>query len=104
MYSVEYLPSAKRDMEEIVSYVANRLGSPQAARRLAEELVDAAESLATMPYRRRVYVPVRQLKREYRALRAGSYLMFYWIEEERRTVVIARVVYGKSDVLARLQI
>lgn len=55
-----------------------------------------------MPYRHAVYVPLKPPAHEYRTVRSGNYLVFYWVEEQRKAVVIARVAYGKADVSARL--
>ena len=102
MYKVEYLPSARGDLADIVSYVAKELKNPRAAARLAEELIAAGDSLANLPYRRRVYAPLRPLTHEYRALRVRNYLLFYWVDEEKSTVTVARVLYEKVDVINRL--
>ena len=50
MYKLEYLPVARKDMLEIVRYISGELQNPDAAARLAVELVDAAESVLTFPY------------------------------------------------------
>ena len=102
MYSIEYLPAALRDLQDIARYIATSLGNPAAARSTTDMIVAATERLAPIPYRHAVYVPLKQLAREYRAIRSGNYLAFYWVEEHRKAVVIARVVYGKADVSARL--
>ena len=47
MYKLEYLPVARKDMLEIVRYIRGELQNPDAADRLAVELVDAAESVLT---------------------------------------------------------
>lgn len=103
MYNVVYLPTAQQDLVEIVTYITRELGNSQAAKRLATELVAVSDSLKNMPYRRRVYVPLRPLAHEYRALRVENYLMFYWVDESAQSVTIARVIYAKSDVLHRLE-
>ncbi len=104
MYRVDYLPIAKRDLVEIARYVAFNLGNPTAAERLSVELVDSIESLSAMPYRRSAYTSIRPLAHEYRSLKVAGYLVLYWIEEEpEQTVVVARVVYGGSDVSKRLR-
>lgn len=55
-------------------------------------------SLCNMPYRRRVYVPLRELGHEFRAIDVGNYLLFYWVEEEpERVVTVARVLFAGSD-------
>ena len=96
-YAVEYLPAAKRDLVEIVSYVSNDLGSPGSARTLAKKLVDGIESLSSLPYRRPVFVPMRPLAHEFRSLRIANYLVFYWVDEPTRTVTVARVLYARAD-------
>ena len=50
MYKLEYLPAAKRDLAEIVRYIAHDLHNPQAADQLAVDLVEAAERAARFPY------------------------------------------------------
>ena len=50
MYKLEYLPVARKDMIEIVRYISRELQNPDAADRLAVELVNAAESVLTFPY------------------------------------------------------
>lgn len=97
MYKVEYLPAARKDMLEIVRYISGELKNPDAADRLAVELVDAAESVLTFPYATPVYQPIRPLKHEYRKILAHNYLMFYWVDEEKKLVTVARVVHAKRD-------
>ena len=97
MYKLEYLPVARKDMIEIVRYISRELQNPDAADRLAVELVNAAESVLTFPYAAPAYQPIRSLKHEYRKILVQNYLMFYWVDEEERLVTVARVVYAKRD-------
>lgn len=97
MYTLEYLPIAKRDMSEIAEYVGVKLSNPTAADNLAEKMVAAAEALVDMPYKCGVYVSPRPLKFEYRKLLVGNYIMFYYIDEDKKIITIARVLYAKRD-------
>lgn len=98
VYRVEVLPSARRDVIDAARYMAQTLGSPQAAARFLDLFEERASSLRDMPYRRRVYVPLRRLGHEFRAIDVGSYLLFYWVEEEpERVVTVARVLLAGSD-------
>lgn len=97
MYKLEYLPVARKDMLEIVQYISQKLQNPDAANRLAVELVNAAEGMLKFPYSTRVYQPIRSLKHEYRKILVQNYLMFYWVDEEKKLVTVARVVYAKRD-------
>ncbi len=97
MYKLEYLPVALKDMLEIVRYISLELHNPDVANRLAVELVNAAESILTFPYVTPAYQPIRPLKHEYRKILVRNYLIFYWVNEERKLITVARVVYAKRD-------
>lgn len=97
MYKLEYLPVARKDMLEIVRYISQELQNPDAAARLAVELVDATEGVLLFPYANPTYQPIRSLKHEYRKILVQNHLMLYWINEEKKLVTVARVVYAKRD-------
>lgn len=103
MYKLEYLPVAQRDMVEIVRYISGELQNAAAADRLAMDLVNAAECVLTFPYALPAYQPIRPLKREYRKILVQKFLMFYWVDEEKKLVTVARVVYAKRDVARLLE-
>ena len=97
MYKLEYLPVARKDMLEIVGYISGELKNPDAADRLAVKLDDAAESVLTFPYANPACQPIRPLKHECRNILVQNYLMFYWVDEEKKLVTVARVIYAKRD-------
>ena len=97
-YKVEYLPLAMQDMIEIASYICHTLENPDAAEKLAEELVSAENTLEKYPYKNRVYHPVKDLTHEYHRVPVGNYGMYYWIDEDTHTVTIARVIYQRRDI------
>ena len=97
MYKLEYLPVARRDMIEIVRYISQELHNPTAADQLAMELIEAGDSIPKFPYANPAFIPIRPLKHEYRKLLVQNYFMFYWVDEEKRLITVARVVYAKRD-------
>ena len=97
MYTIEYLPIAKSDMVDIAKYIGVKLENPEAAERLAEKMIEAAEDLADMPYKCSVYIPVKPLRHEYRKLIVQNYIMFYWVDEDKKRITIARVIYSGRD-------
>ena len=103
MYKLEYLPVAQRDMVEIARYISGELQNPVAAERFAMEFVNAAESVLTFPYALPAYQPIRSLKREYRKILVQNFFVFYWVDEEKKLVTVARVVYAKRDVARLLE-
>ena len=84
-------------MVEAVRYISETLHNPTAAERLAVELIEAGDSILTFPYANPVHMPIRPLKHEYRKLRVHNYLMFYWVNEERKLVTVARVIYARRN-------
>ena len=102
-YKIEYLPSALRDLTEIADYIGVKLNNPDAAERLSDNIVSTIDKLAEMPYRYPVYYPlaafsVKPLKMEYRKMVVKNYLVFYWVNEEKNLVTIARVIYGGRNI------
>jgi len=102
MYQLEYLPSAKKDMVEIVTYISHELHNPSAANKLADEMISSAERLAVFPYLNPVHRLVKPLKHEYRKLIVKNYILFYYVDELNKKVVIARAIYARRDYGALL--
>lgn len=65
-YAVAYLPAARRDLIDIVHYVAGELKNPEAAERLSNALIEGIGSLSVMPYHRPVCIPLKPLDHEFR--------------------------------------
>lgn len=68
------------------------------ANRLTVELIEAGDSICSFPYAHPAYIPIRPLKREYRKLLVQNYFMFYWVDEDKKLVTVARVTYAKRDL------
>lgn len=103
MYKLEYLPIARQDMIEIATYISRELNNPTAADSLAVELIEAGDRIPEFPYANPAYIPVRPLKHEYRKVLVRNYLMFYWIDEEKKMITVARVIYARRDYEALLK-
>ena len=97
MYKLEYLPVARHDMVEIVKYISHVLYNPSAAEKLAEEMIQAAERLTELPYIYPVHRTIKPLKQEYRKLIIKNYILFYYVDEKEKKVVVARAVYSRRD-------
>lgn len=96
-YELVYLPKARKDLVDAVSYVASVLQNPTAADRLAVKLIEAIEQIVPFPYANPLYVSSRPLRREYRKLIVDNYLVFYWVSEADKEITVARVVYGRRN-------
>ncbi|WP_416327923.1 type II toxin-antitoxin system RelE/ParE family toxin [[Clostridium] innocuum] len=97
MYRLEFLPLARKDMVEIVRYISQELENPDAAERLTMKLIETTEKLSMFPYVGNAYHSLRPLKNEYRKISVKNYLMFYWVDEENKAIVVTRVLYMRRD-------
>lgn len=97
MYDLEYQSAARQDMVNIVTYISKTLSNPAAAQRLADEFIDSAEKIRDFPYSMPIYHPLKALKYEYRKLLVGNYIVFYRVDENKKRITMARVIYAKRN-------
>lgn len=102
MYEIRYLPLAKDDLHEIVSYITDKLKSPKAALQFLDDLDAAVSSLEEFPYSHSVFRTIKPLKEEYRMLPVKNYAVFYVVREPEHTVEIFRVMYSKRDLIKQI--
>lgn len=101
-YKVQITKYALAQMEEIKDYIANELFAPQAAYNLFAEMKEKISSLSTMPGRNPL-VDVKKWKNQgIRKALVKNFILYYWTDEEQRTVHITAVVYEKRNQLKEL--
>ena len=93
MYKVVYLPIARRQLEEAVTYIAENLCAPDAADDLLNAVDEAARALSEMPYRHALYPLLFAMKREIRFVPVRNYNLFYVVNEDQKTVEIWRFIH-----------
>ena len=98
MYKLEFLPIAKKDIEDIVQYISHNLKNPIAAKKLSNNFIVATNSILEFPYGYPIYNLFENLKNEYRSIKVKNFLMFYTIDEEKKTITIARILYQKMSI------
>ena len=97
MYDVIYLPTARKQLEDIVDYIAMDLHAPDAAIDFIDEVDAAVKSLATMPYRHPIYHTGFAVLEEVRWMPVKNYNLFYKVFEEEKVVEIRRVLHQLQD-------
>lgn len=103
MYNLEFLPIAKKDMDDIVYYISNVLNNRTAAINLSKCFVEGANSILNFPYGSSEYKLVKNLKNVYRSIKIKNFLMFYTINETKKVITIVRVLYQKMDINSVLE-
>ena len=98
IYNLEFLPISLEDMINIVKYISIELKNPCAADELADKLINPANNLVFSPYINAVYKPLKPIFKEYRKLIVGNYIMFYYIEQDIKKVVVTHVIYKKTTI------
>lgn len=97
MYQLDFLPIAKKDIDDIIYYISKNLKNTIAAQNLAQKFITGANSILEFPYGSPIYNSSKKLNYEYRSIKIKNFLMFYVINENKKVITIVRVLYQKMD-------
>lgn len=92
-YKIEYLPSAAKDLEQIVEYI--QIDSPKMALSLVNRIDESISQLQDFPELGVVLKDRRLKKFGYRLLIVGNYLVFYVLCDD--VIEIRRIVHGSRS-------
>ena len=96
-YRVALTPLAAHDLYQITVYVAESLSAAQTAVALLDRLQKAIDNLAYFPRRNELVDGAVWSRRGLRKMVVDNYLVFYLVDEKRRSVEVLRVMYAKRD-------
>ena len=102
MYILKFLDIAKKDVVEIVYYISNNLKNKTAAYKFIEKYNKELDNITLFPYGSPIYKSTRKLDNEYRCSRVKNYLIFYLVDEKKKEITIARILYRKRNILELL--
>jgi plasmid stabilization system protein ParE len=92
IYRVYLSQRARADLFAIRDYI--RQSSPQNALAVTLDLLQDAMSLNILPYRYKVHQNRRKRSRTIRSMPAGSYVIYYRVDETDRSVEIMSFRHG----------
>ncbi len=98
MYRIEFLPIAKKDIDDIINYISHNLKNSTASKKLRDLFMQSFDDIIEFPYGSSIYKLSSTLKYEYRSYRVKNFLIFYVIDEKQETITIVRVLYQKMDI------
>ena len=98
MYRIEFLPSSKKDIDNIIYYISHNLKNVTASKKLRDLFMSSFNNILEFPYGCSVYKPIGVLKNEYRSYRVKNFLIFYTINDKENLITIVRVLYQKMDI------
>ena len=96
-YGLKFTPLASDDLEQIYSYVSNKLLAQAAADNLLVKIESSIMSLIGFPFSGSVLLEESLKTRGYRKLIVDDYLVFYLVNELEKQVVIMRIMYGAQN-------
>ena len=97
-YKVGYSVDALNDLREIYAYIANELLVPETAGAQLVRIRKEVRSLESMPARYALvrWEPWHSMKM--RQLLVDNYIVYYFVDDGKRTVTVVRVFYDGRDV------
>jgi len=88
-------PEARKDLEEIKTYICEELENPIAANNVVSRITKSIKNLKDTPGIGRPLTTKVSFETDYRFLVCGNYLAFYRFEDE--TAYVDRILYGRRD-------
>ena len=101
-YEVKLTAQAIRQIEETVQYISKILLEPEIARKWADILQHEILKLDSLPSRYSLIEEEPWRTRGIRKMPVKNFLVYYLIDEEKKTVWITSVIYGRRDQTAAL--
>ena len=102
MSSLVIAPSAEKDLNAIVDYIAFDLGNPEAANDFLDGIENAYDTLESMPNAFPCCKDAYLRANGYRQVGVKDYIMIYRIEDEDDIVRILHFYHGSQYYLSRL--
>ena len=93
MYKIRYLENANKDIEDIFSYIGEKLNNYSAAMKLLKEFEKADRDILTFPHGILKY----NKKYKYYVHKVKNYNIFYTIHESEKIIFVVRVLYKKRN-------
>ncbi|MCD8116427.1 MAG: type II toxin-antitoxin system RelE/ParE family toxin [Oscillospiraceae bacterium] len=94
--------AAARDLDDILKYITATLANPAAAKAFIGEVEKCYAALEQMPLMYELCRDLRLHALGYRKALIKNYVLLYKADEQRKTVSIMRVFYGRENYLQKL--
>jgi len=97
-YSYKFAPKAQNDLNEVLLYIEQELSNSKAAKDLADELFVKIDNIREFPLSGRVVDNEFFIDQTLRKFIVGKYIVFYKVNQEAKTIIIVRIVYGGRNI------
>ena len=102
-FDVRITGQAEAQLSDIVQYVAYKLQSPMTALRLLDTLEESINSLSEQPKRVPLVKDEPWHSNGIRRKLVKNFIVYFWIDDDAKTVHVTAVVYSKRDQIKQLQ-
>jgi len=102
-YDVKVTTLAKRNMRNIFYYIYSELKNESAAREIVQSISVAIKRLNVFPARYPLVEDVALSNKRLRKIVVKNYIIYFWIDENARTVKVVAVIYAKSNQVEKLK-
>ena len=106
-YEVRITLQAQAHLREIRDYIAQKLLAPEAAKSTVQRLGTVMASLSQMPKRVPLIEEEPWHSEGVRVRAVRNFLIYFWVNEAKKTVQIIAVIYARRDqtsVLSQLDL
>ena len=101
-YSVEILPKAIDDLNNIYRYYFEESHELAVAEKMTDEIEAAILSLEEFPKAHPISRDKRLAKKGYRKLITGNYITLYKIDDKAKLVTVARIFHGMMNYIKHI--
>ncbi len=102
-YRISVSLEAQEDLRGIYAYIAFHLLAPKNAKEQLSRLEKAIKSLSEFPMRHRLVDESLWKKRNLHVMPCNNFLVFYFVQEKKNTVIISRVLYQRRNLKTALE-
>ena len=102
IYEIEFTEDCRDEIRDIYKYISENLKAEEVAKKLMKKMRDNVIALAESP---KLYVTLPKKdrrKRDFRRMVVDNYVILYTIDENRKTIYISHMYYGKRNYLEDL--
>ena len=93
-YKIIYTEESEQDLVNVYRYIAMNLLVPETAKMQIDRIMNTIKGLNELPLRHKIYQYEPWHSKGLRVLPVDSYLVFYIVIEEEKSVAIVRIMYG----------
>lgn len=97
-YDVIVSNYAHNDLGEINKYISWYLHNEKAANKLINKILNKIKELSIFPKRYQLCEKTTLSKKGIRYLLANNFKIFFFIDEEKKIVIILRIIYNKRKI------